>query len=304
MKLYTAEAKTKQVGDNSVKPLVSVIVPVRNGEKCVANCIKSILSQTFEDFELIMVDDASSDRTVEIINELKDERIKYIRNKEWLGIAGSRNTGIKRASGKYIFFTDADCIVDRNWIVEGLRCFRKGYVGVEGKITYVSENFQQTYSDYVMENRYGGKFMTGNAAYLTNVVRSVGGLIESLSYFSDRALGLEVSKHGEICFNRSMVVIHPWVQMTPKKIFKTISSVEDRIFLFRRFGDRELLTWRIMDIRKFAVLLCPEVLFASFLFNSYKKKTDFELLPFTFIAAIVERIHVWKASARNRVFII
>jgi len=303
--LCAADTRIKQGVDNSVKSLVSVIVPVRNGEKFLVNCIESILNQIFEDFELIVVDDDSSDRTAEIINGFKDKRIKYIRNKKWIGIAGSRNTGIKQASGKYIFFTDADCVADRKWIEEGLRCFKKGYVGVEGKIVYVSENFQPTYSDWVMENRYGGKFMTGNAAYLSAVLLSVGGLNESLNYFSDRALGLEISKnYGKICFNKNMVVTHPWVQVTRKKALKTISSVEDRIFLYKKFGDRELLTWRIMDIRRLAVLLCPPVLFASFLFNSYKRKTDFELLPFIFIAAIMERIYIWKASAKNRVFII
>jgi glycosyltransferase involved in cell wall biosynthesis len=300
-----AQTKTQQAGDKNVKLLVSIVVPVKNGEKCVANCIESILNQTFENFELIMVDDASSDRTGEIINGFKDTRIKYIRNKEWRGIAGSRNAGIKLSGGKYVFFTDADCATNKNWIEEGLRCFKKGYVGVEGKIVYVSENYQRTYSDYIMENRYGGKFMTGNAAYKRDIILAIGGLNESLTYFSDRALGLEVSKnYGKICFNKSMVVIHPWVQMTPKKVLKTVSSIEDRIFLFRRFGDRELLSWRIMDIRRFAMFLCPELIFASFLFNSYKKKADFGLLPFTFIVAIVERIHIWKASVKNRVFII
>lgn len=300
-----AETKTRQVGDKSVKLLVSIVVPVRNGEKCVARCIESILIQTFENFELIMVDDASSDRTGEIINGFKDERIKYVRNKEWRGIAGSRNEGTKLANGKYIFFTDADCTVNRKWIEKGLRCFEKGCVGVEGRIVYNSENYQRTFSDYVMENRNGNQFMTGNIAYIHDVILAIGGLNESLTYLSDRALGLEVSKkYGMVCFNENMIAYHPWVQMTPKKLFKMASSIEDRIYLFKKFRDRALLSWRIMNIRQFVMILCPELIFASFFLHSYKRKEDFSLLPFTFIAAIVERIHIWKASAKNRVFII
>jgi glycosyltransferase involved in cell wall biosynthesis len=288
-----------------VELLVSVVVPVRNGEKCVANCIDSILNQSFKSFELIMVDDYSSDRTSEIIKGFNDERIKYIRNSQWLGIAGSRNIGINVAGGKYVFFTDADCIVNRKWIEAGLCCFGKGYVGVEGEIIYVSENYQRVFSDYVMENRYGGRFMTGNAAYRRDILLAIGGLNESLSYLSDRALGLEVSRrYGKVCFNKSMVAIHPWVQMTPKRIFNAVSSIEDRIFLFKRFKDRELLSWRIMNIRQFAMLLCPELFLASFFLYSFKRKEDFSLLPFIFIAAILERIQIWKASARNHVFII
>jgi len=284
--------------------LVSIVVCVKDGEKIVGNCIESILNQTFKNFELIMVDDASSDRTGEIINGFKDERIKYLRNQEWCGLSKSRNTGIKRAGGKYIFFTDADCVVNKKWIEEGLRCFEKGYVGVEGRVVYVSENHKQTFSDYVMENRNGGKFMTGNAAYRRDIMQAIGGLDESLKFFSDRALGLKISKHGAICFNDKMEAIHPWVQMTPEKLLKTVSAVEDRIYLFKKFGDRELISWRILGIRHLAMLLCPELLFAIFLFHPFERKEDFRLVPFTFIAAIMERIHVWKASAKNRVFII
>ncbi|HUK84394.1 MAG TPA: glycosyltransferase family A protein [Candidatus Acidoferrum sp.] len=284
---------------------VSVVVPVRNGENCVARCMESILKQTFENFELIMVDDASSDNTGKIINGFKDTRIKCIRNKEWLGIAGSRNAGTNIATGKYLFFTDADCVVNPEWIEEGLSCFEKGYVGVEGKIVYVSENYKQSFSDYVMENRYGGKFMTGNVAYLRDAVVAIGGLDESLTYLSDRALGLEVcEKYGKIFFNERMVAIHPWVQMTKQRVFKSISAIDDRMVLYKKYGDRELITWRIMNIRHFVLLLCPALILASFLLNTYKKKTDFQLLPITFIAAIVERVQIWKASTKYHVFII
>ena len=75
---------------------VSIVVPVKDGEKCVGRCIDSILNQTFKDFELIMVNDASKDRTAEIIKKFqdKDNRIKYVKNDKWHGIAGSRNSGI------------------------------------------------------------------------------------------------------------------------------------------------------------------------------------------------------------------
>ncbi len=247
----------------------------------------------------------SSDRTGEVIHGFKDKRIRCIRNKEWLGIAGSRNAGIERASGKYVFFTDADCVGEQQWIEEGLSYFEKGYVGVEGRIVYVSENYQESYSDWSMENRYGGKFMTGNVAYLRDILVAIGGLDESLTYLSDRALGLEISeKYGKVFFNERMVAIHPWIPMTQQRVFKIVSAIDDRMVLFKKYGDREVMTWRIMNIRQFVMLLCPELILASFLLNTYKKKTDFQLVPITFIAAIVERVQIWKASAKNHVFII
>ncbi len=285
--------------------LVSIVVPVKDGEKCVARCMDSILKQTFKNFELIMVDDASSDRTAEIINGFKDERIKYMRNKEWRGISGSRNAGIKNASGKYIFFTDADCVVKDNWLEEGLQCFEKGCIAVEGRIIYFSENYRPTFSDYVMENKNGAQYMTGNIAYILDIILAIGGIDETLSYLGDRALGLEVNKnYGKVCFNKNMIVVHPKVKISSNKLFKGASAIEDRVFLFKKFGDRALLSGRIMNIRQLAMILCPELIFISFFLHLYKKKEDYGLLPYTYVASIVERIHIWKASARNRVLII
>ena len=72
-----------------------------------------------EDFEIILVDDASSDGTHEIIDSYKDPRIKLYTNKQCLGIAKSRNKAIRHSVGKFIFCTDADCTVNKTWIREG-----------------------------------------------------------------------------------------------------------------------------------------------------------------------------------------
>ncbi len=88
-------------------PLVSVILPVHNGQRTLKETIDSVLRQSFRDFELIVVDDASTDSSIDIINSFQDPRIKYLYrvNKN---VACSRNQGIKEAQGKYISFIDAD----------------------------------------------------------------------------------------------------------------------------------------------------------------------------------------------------
>lgn len=93
-------------------PLVSVIMPAYNAEKYVEEAINSILNQTYKNFELIILDDASTDNTPLILKNLakKDPRIRYIRNEKNLYIAGNRNKGISLAKGKYILWQDADDI--------------------------------------------------------------------------------------------------------------------------------------------------------------------------------------------------
>jgi glycosyltransferase involved in cell wall biosynthesis len=289
-----------------MRPLVSVVVCVRNGEKYVGGCIESLLNQTFKDYEMVIVDDASNDRTAEIISRLKDQRIKCFRNKEWFGIAKSRNIGLKHASGKYIFFTDADCTVSKDWIEEGLNCFADGCVGVEGRVIYVSENYQPAFSDYVMENRDGGKFMTGNAAYRKDIIEATGGFNEKISYFTDRDLGFKIIKHGKVCFNKNMIAVHPQVILTPKGLINIAKNgrIGDRAYLFRRYGDKELISWRIMNPFNLAKIFAPELILMSLFFNRFRRKEDFKLLPYTYVCAVLERLHFWKACAKERVFLI
>lgn len=90
------------------KPTVSVILPTYNRAHLVGRAIRSVLDQTYQDFEVIIVDDGSRDNTEEIINSFTDTRIRYIRHQQNKGGSAARNTGIKLANGKYIAFQDSD----------------------------------------------------------------------------------------------------------------------------------------------------------------------------------------------------
>ncbi|SHI13177.1 Glycosyltransferase involved in cell wall bisynthesis [Butyrivibrio fibrisolvens DSM 3071] len=100
---------------NSVQ--VSVIVPVFNVKKYLPECLDSILSQTYSNFELILIDDGSTDGSGEVCDEyaLKDSRIVVI-HKENSGVADVRNLGISRAKGEHICFVDSDDIVNPTYI--------------------------------------------------------------------------------------------------------------------------------------------------------------------------------------------
>ena len=89
-------------------PLVSIIVPTYNRAWCIERAIKSILSQTYERFELIVVDNGSTDDTVAKINSFNDKRTRIIEIKNGGIVAKSRNRGIQCSKGKYIAFLDSD----------------------------------------------------------------------------------------------------------------------------------------------------------------------------------------------------
>lgn len=102
---------------NKINLNVSIIVCVYNSEKYISKCIKSILKQTYKNFELIIINDGSTDNTYSYLKKLSntDKRISLI-NQSNQGVAASRNLGLKVASGKYITFVDSDDWIDKNYI--------------------------------------------------------------------------------------------------------------------------------------------------------------------------------------------
>lgn len=93
-------------------PKISVIVPMYNAENYIKLAINSLLNQTFRDFEAILIDDCSTDKTLKIAKKIKDSRIKIIENNKNLGMPGLvRNVGLEAARGKYIYFLDNDDVM-------------------------------------------------------------------------------------------------------------------------------------------------------------------------------------------------
>ena len=92
------------------KPLVSVLMTTYNGRRFISETIESILSQTYSNFEFLIIDDCSADETASIVEQYDDRRIRLIRNQSNLGIPRSRNRGIEQAAGTYMAVTDHDDI--------------------------------------------------------------------------------------------------------------------------------------------------------------------------------------------------
>ena len=133
--------------DNICRPLVSVITPAFNAEKYINEAIDSVLSQTYKDIELIVVDDCSSDRTQSIVEEYirLDDRVKYIRMQSNYGVAEARNNGIRLAQGRFIAFLDSDDI----WLPEK----------IERQIKFMQEkNASLIFSAYEKINEDGDVF--------------------------------------------------------------------------------------------------------------------------------------------------
>lgn len=123
-------------------PKVSVIIPAFNCEKYIGQTIESVLSQTYRDFELIVVDDGSTDNTKEVVKDyLRDKRIKYIYQNN-SGISAARNNGFAKSYGEYIAFLDSDDLWYPNKLEEQVRLLDMNQdIGLTNcTVNYVDEN--------------------------------------------------------------------------------------------------------------------------------------------------------------------
>ena len=132
-------------------PKISVIVPIYNAEKYLQRCINSILAQTFTDFELLLIDDGSKDKSNKICDEYakKDKRIR-VYHKENGGVSSARNMGLDNAKGKLITFCDSDDWVLNDWLSSFVYGTETDADLIVSNFTYIksNDNFKSTSSNY------------------------------------------------------------------------------------------------------------------------------------------------------------
>lgn len=97
-----------EINSDIIKPIISVIIPTYNRGYIINRAIDSVISQTFKNIEIIIVDDNSNDNTKNLIVSYKDSRIRYLKHNINMGAQAARNTGIKNSKGDYIAFLDSD----------------------------------------------------------------------------------------------------------------------------------------------------------------------------------------------------
>jgi glycosyltransferase involved in cell wall biosynthesis len=215
-------------------PEASIILPTYNRSHIINRAVKSVIHQSFEDFELIIVDDASEDETKSIVSEFRDERINYRSHQENRGGSAARNTGIKHAEGKYVFFIDSDdewhptklerqinCIRSRSeeWVAvyclvdQDLRLSRqirsqlRSLLPIGSPVKKGIEGDEEVIRDLLMMN-----FQLGGASTLgvkRDVIEDVDGFDETFERHQDWEFLIRVLQHGKLaCVQEPLVIKH------------------------------------------------------------------------------------------------
>jgi glycosyltransferase involved in cell wall biosynthesis len=203
---------------------VSIIIPTKNSADILGRCLKSIYSMDYpmDDFEVIIVDGHSKDNTVEMA-KMYGCKVVY----EDMGtIGGARNVGVEHSSGEFIVFTDADCVIDRDWLKNLLREFKDEKVASAGGPNITPEDDTEFAkcvgavleflskpgaryafnADRVLEVRHNP---TCNSAYRKSVFLEVGGFNPKLVTCDDEELDHRIRKRGyKILFTPHAKVYH------------------------------------------------------------------------------------------------
>lgn len=286
--------------------MLSVVMPVFNDDQYVAIAVSALLNQTHADFELIIVNDNSTDKTLEKIGQFEDKRIVVVNNATNLGIAASRNVGVRISKGDFIFCSDSDCMAEPTWLENGLKELnRKGVIGVEGKTVYYKENYQPTFSDKLPGDISArDQYMCCNIAYRKEVFTKLEGFDTRFGYHEDREFALRALNLGGITYCDTMLVTHQKKVWTISEYIKSAKRPAYRVLLYKYNGDLSLMTGRIMFARDLLKVIFPPLILYSMLNNKFRSWDDIRLIPFIYIRSVCLRYFIWKAAIKERVFVI
>ena len=281
--------------------LVSIIIVTKNHSSYILRCLKSLTNQTYENIEIIIVDDNSKDNTADLIKSINSPKIKYFIKTNNKGLAALRNFGINKSKGDYIFFTDSDCIPVKNWIAEGMEQLVKDeFAGVEGKTIAEHQNFGASY--HFVENYEGGQYQTCNIAYKKKYLMKCNMFNEKYDLaYEDIDLAIRIKKISKIFFNSNMLVLHQLVPWSIKELILNARRAKYKVLLVKEHNYNKILFLRIIEIKSLIQIIFP---FLLFFYYRIKSLRDLYIIPFIYFRAILHRLIVWKTAITEKILIL
>ena len=200
-------------------PRVSVVITTYNRAALLPRAIRSVLAQTYEDYELIIVDDCSTDDTPAVMQTFEDSRIRAVRHSDNMGQSAAVNTGIRQARGEYIAFLDDDdewvarklsrqvCLLDNSDPQVGLVYTWFDYVDATGGVRRPGKRC--VISGDVWEDMLGWEYPAPTSTYLVRAkaARQIGGFDETLTILTDRDFLTRLSMHWRVAVVRDVLML-------------------------------------------------------------------------------------------------
>jgi len=222
----------------------SIVIPMYNSEKTIAVCLNSILKGSFKEFEIIVADDGSKDRSPSIVREFaKQHQNIHLIQIDHKGPSKARNEGAKRARGDILVFVDSDCIVGRDWLSNIKKGFEKHkVVAVASQYSNAqSPAFISKFALYELQfrERNIGRYTTSasscNFAVRRKVFESLGGFPEEFMAGEDIHFSNGVSRYGKILWDRGNGVSHCFKTSLRGYLRQQFAYAKNSLRVFMRF---------------------------------------------------------------------
>jgi glycosyltransferase involved in cell wall biosynthesis len=201
-------------------PFFTVIIPLYNKEKYIENAIKSIINQTFTDFELLIINDCSTDKSVEIASAFVSKKVQIIHHEKNSGLAGTRNTGIKKATSNYVTFLDADDLWKPHFLEKifhliqnfpEARIFGTNYEEIWDKTIKKPHNGSEILADnfigyvnFFKINLKQGIYNHGSVCLHKEVYEKVGFYNEEINFSEDLDFNIRANYHYKLAYDNSI----------------------------------------------------------------------------------------------------
>jgi glycosyltransferase involved in cell wall biosynthesis len=211
--------RIENVRREQMEPLVSVIIPTYNRDYCIENAVGSVLRQDYENMEILIVDDGSTDDTEAVIKSIEDTRVHYYKNLCNKGAAATRNIGLRLAKGKYIAFQDSD----DEWLEGKLRqqvnllessdcgmvysCFEREFP--DGRVEKVPRDGiqQEAKQGYIYPYLLAESFISTQTMLVRReILEQLQGFDESLKSYEDYDLAIRIAKCCQVAFIDEVLV--------------------------------------------------------------------------------------------------
>ena len=215
-----------------VAKTISVIMSVYNDENNVANAIQSILDQTFDDFEFLIIDDCSTDNTYEEMSKfLNDSRVKLYVNEENIGLTKSLNKLIEESNGKYIFRQDSDDISFKNRFVEQIKILETKDIKTctTRAIDLNNNKIIPGISAWIPKKitmKFKNPYIHGTLAIEKLLLNSIGNYSEDFYYSQDFRLYLDLSQKNEKIYE----IKKPLYKLNTSNNISTINKDEQKYY--------------------------------------------------------------------------
>lgn len=294
---------------------VCVIVPVRNEEAHIGRTLEALLSNTYPSFDVVVVDDASTDATRSSAEAFTGTgRVRVLHNTQSLGPARSTNLASRHTKADFLFFVDGDCIPASNWIEQGARSLRAPDVcAVEGALYYAAGrptfrhrvpinpfyNLAQHGSLTVPDRDYAN----ANFAVRREAFVAAGGFNGDRYPYGreDTDLGLRLRRMGRIVFNPDMKATHKEERWVFRELLRTTRRYEADVRILKDYGDFPFRWRRTLHPRFLAELCFPFLIPLRYPMRSV---ADLLFVPEFYVYLAALRLAIWRAAIRERLLVL